>query len=120
MLIPSCVRFDNGICQRRYGAAFTGNLGCNALVNLRRKARLDKNRQLGLSQHVDEAGCNNQTVRIDGALGWSAGQISDCDDLAITNSDIARVPRRAGAIDDVSVDDYEVKRRGGLSECKVR
>jgi phage FluMu protein gp41 len=69
--------------------------------------------------HVDEPGANNRIVRIDGALGWRAGQISDRHVLAVTDSDIARIPRRAAAINDVAVDDDEVKRRGGLSGCKV-
>ena len=53
-------------------------------------------------------------VRVDGALGGHAFQVSDGGNFASADGDIARVPGRAGAVDDVAVaDDYVVGIRGG-------
>ena len=44
-------------------------------------------------------------VRVRGAIA----QISDGGDFAAANADVARVPRRAGAVDDVAVDDDQIE-----------
>ncbi len=49
-------------------------------------------------------------VRLRGA----AGEIADGGDFAIADANVAGIPRRAGAIDDVAVGDDEVERAGRL------
>ena len=49
-------------------------------------------------------------------LRGGAVQVADGGDLAGADGDIAGVPRRAGAVDDVAVADHHVVRVGGGGE----
>lgn len=76
--------------------------------------RVDQDRQLGLAQHVNEARRDDHAVRVNGAFGLCRAQEADGCDTAVANADIARVPGRAGAVNDMAVADDEVVVGGGL------
>src|SRR5689334_8699051 len=70
--------------------------------------RIDQDRQLGLAEHVNEARRDDHAVRVNGALCRGAAQKSDGGDTAVANADVARVPGRTGAINDVTIADDQV------------
>ena len=78
--------------------------------------RIDQDGQLGLPQHVDEAGGHHHPVRVDGSLGGGARQIADRRNAAVTNADVAGVPGRTGAVDDAAVADDGVVGTGSGQE----
>ena len=49
---------------------------------------------------------------IDGALAGRGCEIADGGDVAVADADVAGIPGRAGAIDDVAVGDDEVESGG--------
>ena len=109
------------VIERRGRAAFAGDLGGDALKDFGRQMRVDQDRQLGLAEHVDEARRDHHAVRVDGALGLRRAEKADGGDAAVANADIARVPGRAGAVNDVAVADDEVVRGGcglGAGGCE--
>src|SRR5207253_6886864 len=81
-----------------------------SLVNLRGQARIDQNRPFRLAQHVDEAGSDDHTVRVESALAGSGGKIPNRRNPSIANADIARIPGRPCAVDDVAVSDDQIER----------
>ena len=109
VIVARAVGLDDGVIQRRDGTAFAGDLGGDALIDLRGQARIDQDGQLRLAQHVDEAGSDDHAVGVDGARALRVAQIADGGDLAVANADVARVPGRAGAVDDVAVGDDDVE-----------
>src|SRR5208283_2033186 len=94
-------------------SALAGNLGGNALVDLRRQPRIDKNGRLRLSQHVDKARSRNFALGVDRALARGAREIANSGDAPVADPDVARVPRRASPVDNVPVGDHEVKGQVG-------
>ena len=66
-----------------------------------------------MAEHVDEAGSDDFAGGIDGALAGRGRQIADGGDLSVADADVAGIPRGAGAVDDVAVDDDQVE--GGLA-----
>ena len=77
--------------------------------------RVDQDRELGLAKHVNEARRDNHAVRVNRPLGLRRAQKTDGGKASIANADIARVPGRAGAINDVPVADDQIVRGGYLS-----
>src|SRR5207245_5804935 len=63
---------------------------------------------------VDGSRGHDHFASIDGVLSCGLAQITDRCDFAVADSDISRIPRRASAVDDVTVCNDEVKRRRGL------
>src|SRR5207253_7280996 len=61
-----------------------------SLVNLRGQARIDQNRPFRLAQHVDEAGSDDHSVRVESALAGSGGKIPNRRNPSIANAYIAR------------------------------
>ena len=112
VLVAVLVGLDDGVVLRRDRTAFASNLRSDALVNLRRQARIDQDGQLRLAQHVDEARSHDHAVCVDGSIALRIAEISDGRDLAGANPHVARIPRRSGAIDDVAVGDDDVEGRG--------
>src|SRR5204862_725251 len=86
--------------------------GSDALIDLRGKPRIDKDCHLRLAEHVNEARCNDFARRIYSALACHGGEIRDGCDFAVANANVAGVPRRSSAVDDVAVRDNNVKARG--------
>ena len=113
MIVLLLIRTENGVAQRGDRFAFTGYLRGDALIDFRGQAGLDEDGVFRLSEHVDETGRNHFTVCIDGASAGQSAKIADSGNLAGANSDIAGIPGRAGAVDDVAVgdDDIEGRRR---------
>ena len=71
--------------------------------------------------YVDEAWCNYLATRVNGAFAAGFGKVADGGDSAITNADVAGIPGRAGAVDDVAFDDDEVEWAiGGEGESRDR
>ena len=92
------------------GAALAGDLGGDALEDLGREARVDQQRQLGLAQHVDEAGRDDLPARVDGLLAPPRCRAGRSRRSARRGCRVAGVPGRAGAVDDAAVADDEVER----------
>ena len=109
VLVGGAVSLDDGIIQRRCRIAFAGDLGGDALVNLRGQSGIDQDRHLGLAQHVDETRGNHLALSVDGPRSRRGAQIADGGNFPVANSDVTRIPRRSGAIDDVAVGDDQVE-----------
>ena len=103
------VGLDDGVVQRRGRAAFAGDLRGDALIDLRGQARIDQDGELRLAEHVDEAGSDDHAAGVDGASARGIAKIANGGDLAAADADVAGVPRRAGAVDDVAVGDDDVE-----------
>ncbi len=73
--------------------------------------RIDQDGKFRLAQHVDEAGGDSEAVGIDGARGFDAAENADGRDAAVADADVAGIPGRTGAVDDVTVDNDKVERR---------
>ena len=115
VVVAGAVGGNGGVVDRRNGVAFAGDFGGDALEDLGGQARVDEDGELGLAEHVDESGRDDFAGGVDGALGGRTGEVADGGDAAIADADVAGVPGRAGAVDDVAVRDDDVKRRGWRS-----
>ena len=112
VLVTLLVGSDDGVILRRDRAAFASNLRGDALVNLRRQSGFDEDGQLRLAQHVDEARSHDHAAGVDGSIPWSSSKIPNGRNFSGANPDVARIPRRSGAIDDVAICDDDVEGRG--------
>jgi len=59
--------------------------------------------------HVDEAGGDHQTGRIDDALALGLGEIADAADAAVEDADVCLETLFAGAVDDEPAADQDVE-----------
>ncbi len=72
--------------------------------------RVDQDGQLRLAEHVNEAWRDDHAGGIDVLCGpIECRDDADFSDVAVANSDVARVPGRTGTVDDMAVMDDEVK-----------
>ena len=110
VIVAGAVGLDDGVIQGRDGTAFAGDLGRDALIDFRGQAGIHQDGQLRLAQHVDKAGSDNHAVDINRARALRGAQIADGGDLAVADADVAGVPGRAGAVDDVAVGDDGIER----------
>ena len=76
--------------------------------------RVDQDAHLGLAQHIDETRSYDHAVRVNGALRLRGAKRADRRDAAVAYADIAGIPGRARAVNDVAVADQEVEGRSGL------
>jgi hypothetical protein len=113
MFVTHMVGLQESIGLGRDGRALAGDFGGDALVDLRRQVRIHQNGELGLAKHVDEPGGHHHAARINDALGRRPCQVSDGGDLALPDADVARVPRRPGAVDDAAMLDDDIVGFGG-------
>src|SRR5690242_11351218 len=70
---------------------------------------------------VDEAGLEGQPIRVEDEIGRVARPITDGIDPTFDNPDLGRTYLRAGAVDDLGIDDERCLRlsdRRGVDECK--
>ncbi len=118
VIVLLLISAENGVVQRRDGFALAGDFRGNPLEDLRGKAGVDKDGEFGLSQHVDEAGSDNSAACINGARASRIMQITDGGNLSISNSDVAGIPGRAGAVDNVPVGDDDIEGRRWLASLK--
>src|SRR6202451_4202022 len=89
--------------------AFTSNFTGDSLGKLADGTVVDQQGIFGLSEHVDEAGGNPQTLSVDYLFGVSVIELSDGRDLLAANGNVTGDPGIAGAVDDRAVlDDYVV------------
>ena len=70
--------------------------------------RIDQDRELGLAEHVNKTRRDNHAVCVNGAFCLRRAQKADGGDTSVANADIARVPGRASAVNDVPIADDEV------------
>ena len=63
-------------------------------------------------------GATTLPAGVDRAFACGGGKIADGGDSAIANAEVSRVPRRAGAVDDVTVGDDEVEGRQASARTK--
>ena len=82
--------------------------------------RIHQDRQLRLTKHVDESRRHHHAVRVDGAAGGRIRSLPMAAIFPASDGDVARVPRRAGAIDDAAVADHQVVGAGSGSEQQDR
>ena len=64
------LRRDGGIVLWRHRLTLAGDLGGDALGELAHRLLVNKQGELRLAQHVNEAGCNDQAGGINGAFGF--------------------------------------------------
>src|SRR6266404_969527 len=95
-------RRDGLVVLRRYGAAFAGDFGGDALRELTEGAVVDEERKLGLTEHVDETGCDDAAGGVDLSFGVRGLQVGDGGDAIAANADVSGVPGIACAVDDVA------------------
>ena len=121
MLVSGAIGLNDGVVEGRDGAAFAGNFGGDALIDFRRQARIDENGEFGLAEHVDEAGSDDFAGGVDGAFARGGGEIADGGDFSVADAEVAGIPGRSRAIDDMAVGDDEVEGGGwGLGERSCR
>ena len=88
--------------QRREGAgaALTGHLGGDALIQLGSTAAVPQERCVGMGMGVDEAGGNHQTGSIQHLLGLQPAQIAHRGDFSVLYCHICLKSGLAGAVND--------------------
>jgi hypothetical protein len=69
VFIGGAVGGANGIGERGGRSTFAGNFGGDALVDFRRKVRIDEDGFFRLPQHVDKARSDHHAGGIDGLFG---------------------------------------------------
>src|ERR1041384_725486 len=95
--------FDDIIVERRDRSAFAGDLGSDALKDLRFGARIDQQALLRLAKHVYEARRHDQSLRVDLAFRSRAIQPAYLDNSISAYCYIGVKPWIAGPVDDPSV-----------------
>ena len=92
------------------GVAFAGDLGSDALRQLADRLLVDEQVGFRLAEHVDEAGRDDQTFGVDGALGDQRGISLAHECHAISDdADVGVDPGIAAAIDDAAIADEVVE-----------
>src|SRR3954467_4392189 len=70
--------------------------------------RIHQDRNLRLSQHVNEARRHDHAMRVDGTLARRGTYETNGRNAPIANADIAEIPGRACAVNDIAVADDEI------------
>jgi hypothetical protein len=106
--------------QRPGGAPFAEDFRRHALPDLALRVAVFEQQVVGVRVHVDEAGADDETLRVDRALRLSFRHAADRDDLVAGDRDGAMEPRVAGAVHDAPVRDEEVVFGlcGGRGQCE--
>src|SRR6185503_16264821 len=102
LLEPRLHVADRRLARRRRRAALAGDLGGDALTDLRLGRWIDEQRVLGLAEHVDEAGRDELAARLDAATRTGAREVANGGDLVAADADVGAKPGRAGAVDDAA------------------
>ena len=100
---------DRGVAE----AVLAEHVERHALVHLRLVGRIDEQLQVGVRVHVDEAGADEEPVRVDHALRGLV-DATDVRDPAARDADVGAVPGIAGAVDHAAAADQHVEQRSGL------
>ena len=112
VVVVGAIGLNDGIVQRGGRAAFASDFSGDALKDLRRQVRIHQDREFRLPEHVDEAGGDDFAGGVDGALARRGSEVADGGDFSVPDSEVAGVPRGAGAVDNVAVGDDEIEGRG--------
>ncbi len=104
---------DHLLTERGNRTALAGDLGRDALKDFRRQVRIHQDGKLRLAQHVDETGRHHEALGVDDAASLRSGECADLRDAAIDDADIAGIPRRAGAVNDMAIANDDIERLGG-------
>src|SRR5262249_45512183 len=99
MVVGVALGLDNRVVERSDGTAFASDLGRDSLINFGRQARIEKDGEFRLTEHVDETGGDDFARSINSALALGGREMTDGGNFAVANADVAGVPRRTGAID---------------------
>src|SRR4029079_17454388 len=67
------------VADRGHGSQLAGELGGDALTDLRLGARVDQDRQLALAEQVDESRCDHVVVGVDAEPGGDVPQVATLD-----------------------------------------
>ena len=86
--------------ERRDGAAFTGDLGRDALGHLRQDAIIDERVDLRLAHHVDEAGSDDEAAHVERLTRRGGAEESHGHDPIAPNGDVSVMTGIAAAVDD--------------------
>ena len=110
------LRRDGFFILRGDGTAFAGDFRGDPLRELAQRTIVEEERDLGLAQHVNEAGGDDAALGLDFALGMGFAQVADCGEPIAADGDVSRIPGITSAVDDVTVADDEIvvagRRRG--------
>src|SRR5262249_53044229 len=106
--VGALIGLDDGVIEWRCRASLAGEFRGDALKDLGRQMRVHQDGHLRLSEHVDESGSDYHAVRVNGALGRRGAEKPDGGNTPVANADVAGIPGRAGAVDDVAVADDDV------------
>lgn len=82
----------------------------HALPEIVLSGRVAQNAAPGVGVDVDEAGCDDQSARVDDATGCRAGERSEGGDGIPADADIRAVPTGAGAVHDDAASNQDVER----------
>ena len=91
--------------------AFARDLGGDALRDLAGGARVDEHVVLGLPEHVDEAGRDDEPGGVDAPLRLGALEAAHGRDAVADHADVGAEPGRAGAVHDAPAREEQVAGR---------
>src|SRR5208282_6184293 len=83
---------DHGIVEGSSRAAFSGDFGSDALIDLGGEARIDEDGDFGLAENVDESWGDDFASGVESALAAGGGKIADRGDVAVANSKVTGIP----------------------------
>src|SRR3954470_13530256 len=95
--------------------AFAGQLGGDALADLRLRPWIDEDLHLALAEQVDEPGAEREPVQVDAAARPCLLQIADGGDPGPADRHVGTEPGRAGPVDHAGVGKDQVE-DGGRDE----
>src|SRR5918994_588017 len=103
--------------QRRNRSTLARDLGRDSLVNLAGGTAVHQERELRLTEHVDEAGRDHETGTVDDRLGVLATERTDGGDPVTGDAHVRVEPRGPGAVHHASAGNEEIELRSGGGLC---
>src|SRR5207244_1762045 len=99
---------EQACVRRRDGAPLAGDLGGDALADLRLDPGVDQDVPLRLAEQVDEAGGDHAAPHVDAARRARLCQIADGGDAVPADPDVGPEPGRARPIDHATAGEDQV------------
>jgi len=99
---------EERLVQRRRRDTLSGNLGGDALPDLRFDAIVDQHVQLRLAEQVDEPGRDHPLADVDPADGTRAREVAHRRDPVALDPHVGAEPGRAGPVDHPAVGEHQV------------
>ena len=100
---------NHPVVHGRDRRALAGDLGGHALEQLARRAAVDEDVELGLTEEIDESRRDDEVGCIDGRAGRRVLERANRRNAIADDADVAAKPWRAGAVDDAAVDEQDVE-----------